>query len=49
MENQTIVLSGTGPRLKIKAQSNSSKVMVITNGAAKTVNIKKSTDFKFAA
>lgn len=49
MERQTIVLSGTGPRLKIKSESNSSKVLVISNGSAKIVNIKKSTDFKFAA
>lgn len=46
---QTIVLTGTGPHLKVKSGAGNSKILVVTKSKTKTLNVGKDSEIKFAA
>lgn len=46
---QTIVLSGTGPHLKVKLGADNSKIIVVGKTKTKTITLGKTSEIKFAA
>lgn len=46
---QTIVLNGTGPRVRVRLKTDTGTVKVLTASKAKDVHLTKDTNLKFAA